>query len=381
MAEPGLSDGPLPARSRSAGRPVPVVLVGAGKVAHAAHLREVRDLPGELRLAAVVETDPRHVDALRHSGFGGVPVCGSAEEAVRAGARGALVCTPWWTHREVVAECLAAGLPVLCEKPVSLDPAEIDELAAAERRTGLPVAAGYMKRHDPVVRLFVDHCRDRLDQARRFTVDIHDPNAPHQVAHLVPYDPPPFGPQPPPAREALARALGPGSTGAQREAYARGLGGSLIHQVNLVHAALAGSGRKLYGSLLHADLWAGGAGVSCRWRPDDALLVDMTHQRLPKHRRYREVLEFTAEDGVATLTLPSPWARDEAATLTVESWDAGRGLAERRVHTAEPGHTGFRRQLMAWARQLSGEGDTALPGLADVRQDARAVREAALRLS
>ncbi|BBB00056.1 hypothetical protein RVR_6945 [Actinacidiphila reveromycinica] len=360
---------------------MPVVLVGAGKVAHAAHLRELRDLPDDLRLAAVVEPDPARAEVLRRTGPGGARRCGSVAEAARAGARAALVCTPWWTHREVVEECLAAGLPVLCEKPVSLDPAEIERLAAAERRTGLPVAAGYMKRHDPVVRLFLDHCRERLGRARRLAVDIHDPNAPHQVAHLVPYDPPPFGPQPPPAREALARALGPAATAAQREAYARGLGGSLIHQVNLAHAVLAGSGRELSGRLLHADVWAGGAGVGCRWRPDDGLVVDMTHQRVPAHRRYREVLEFTAEDGVATLTLPSPYVRDEAATLAVESWDAGRGLAERRVHTAEAGHTGFRRQLLAWAGRLRGAPGEALPGLADVRQDTGVVREAALRLA
>jgi predicted dehydrogenase len=397
MGQAGLSEEVGRKRHTVAAGPVPVVLVGAGKVAHAAHLREVRDLPDALRLAAVVETDPAHIAAVRHAGFAGARVCGSVAEAVRAGARAALVCTPWWTHRDVVAECLAERLPVLCEKPVSLDPAEIDELAAAERRTGVPVTAGYMKRHDPVVRLFLDHCRDRLPAARRLTVDIHDPNAPHQVAHLLPYDPPPFGPQPAPAREALARALGPQATVAQREAYARGLGGSLIHQVNLVHAVLAGSGRELYGRLLHADGWADGAGVSCRWRPDDGLVVDLTHQRVPRHRRYREVLEFTAEDGVATLGLPSPYARDEAATLTVETWDVGTGLAQRRVLTAEPGHTGFRRQLLAWARSLagdgsgtgpttgsgsgSGSGDAALPGLADVRQDARAVREAALRLA
>lgn len=364
--------------------PAPFVLIGAGKVAHAAHLRVLRDLPGALRLAAVVETDPVHLAAVRAAGFADAAVCGSVAEAVRAGARAALVCTPWWTHREVVIECLEHGLPVLCEKPVSLDPAEIEELTAAERRTGVPVAAGYMKRHDPVVNLFLDHCRAHLPGARRLTVDIHDPNAPHQVAHLMPYDPPPFGPQPPAAREALMRALGPDATAAQQEAYARGLGGSLIHQVNLVHAALAGSGRGLYGRLLHADGWADGRGVGCRWRPDDGLVVDLTHQRLPGHRRYREVLELTADDAVATLSLPSPYALDESATLRIETWDAKTALASRRTHTAEPGHTGFREQLAAWARSLAGDAGDAgetLPGLADVARDAAVVREAALRLA
>jgi hypothetical protein len=148
---------------------------------------------------------------------------------------------------------------------------------------------------------------------------------------------------------------------------------------------LDGSGRELAGRLLHADRWAAGDGVSCRWRPDGALLVDLTHQRVPGHRRYQEVLEFTAEDGVATLSLPSPYARDESATFTLETWDADSGIGERVTRTAEPGHTGFRRQLAAWARSL-GAGGVApapgpLPGLAEVRRDALTMREAALRLS
>jgi hypothetical protein len=357
-----------------------VVLVGAGKVAHAAHLREIRGLPDAIRLAAVVETDPVRLAAVRAAGFPDAVARADLDAAVRAGARAALVCTPWWTHRAVIGECLDRGLPVLCEKPVSLDLAEIDELAAAERAAGVPVAAGYMKRHDPVVALFVDHCRERLDRGRRLAVDIHDPNAAHQVAHLMPYDPPPFGPQPPPAEAALARALGPQAGRTQREAYARGLGGSLIHQVNIVHAVLAGSGSALEGRLLHAEQWAGGDSVGCRWRPTEALAVDMTHQRLPGHRRYREVLEFTAADSVATLSLPSPYARDESATLHIDTWAAASGLGERRTRTAEPGHTGFRRQLLAWAARLTA-GGPPLPGLAEVREDARAVREAALRLA
>jgi hypothetical protein len=379
----GSATGPGPEVAGAAGAaapvPLPVVLIGAGKVAHAAHLREIRDLPHTLRLAAVVETDPVHLAAVRSAGFPDVAVCATPAEAVRAGARAALVCTPWWTHRDVVLACLEQGLPVLCEKPVSLDLAEIDQLIEAERRTGVPVAAGYMKRHDPVVARFIDHCRAELARGRRFEVDIHDPNAPHQVAHLLPYDPPPFGPQPPLAQEALRRALGAAAGPPQREAYARGLGGSLIHQVNIVHAVLAGSGRELYGRLLHADRWAAGDGVGARWRPDEELLVDATHLRVPEHRRYRETLEFTAATSVATLNLPSPYARDEGATLRVESWDGGTGPAVR-TFTAEPGRTGFREQLVAWARSLRGEA-VALPGLTEVRQDARAVREAALRLA
>ncbi|MGW5350181.1 Gfo/Idh/MocA family protein [Streptomyces sp. NPDC004031] len=371
--------------------PVPVVVVGAGKVAHAAHLREMRDLPRVIRPAAVIDPDPAHRAAVM-AGFDRVAVCTTAQEAVWAGAQAALVLSPWWTHRDAVLGCLEAGLPVLCEKPVSLDPAEIDELAAAERRTGVPVTAGYMKRHDPVVQLFVEHCRDNAATARRISVDIHDPNAPHLVDHLVPYPAPPYGPQPPAAQEALGRALGPGASGTQREVYARGLGGSLIHQVNIVHAALEGTGRTLHGSLEHSVQWAGGSAVSCRWRPDDGLLVEVSHLRLPEHRRYRETIEFTGTDTVATLTLPSPYARDEGATLHIDTWEPDTGAATRTTHRSGPAVTGFREQLRAWARSVAwtpgAEGPPAprrgiwpLPGLREVRADTLAVREAALRLT
>lgn len=370
--------------------PVRVVVIGAGKVAHAAHLREIRDLPQLIRPVAVIDPDPGHRAALM-AGFTRVAVCTTPEESVWAGATAALVLSPWWTHREAVLGCLDAGLPVLCEKPVSLDPAEIDELIAAELRTGVPVTAGYMKRHDPVVQLFVEHCREHAHTARRIAVDIHDPNAPHLVDHLVPYPPPPLGPQPPPAREALGRALGPDASPLQREVYARGLGGSLIHQVNIVHAALAGTGRELYGNLEHSMQWAGGSAVSCRWRPDDDLVVEVSHLRVPAHRRYRETLEFTGTDSVATLTLPSPYARDEGATLHIDTWDAGTGMATRRTHHAGPGRIGFREQLRAWTRSVSWipnpgprpaprPGIWPLPGLREVRADTLAVREAALRL-
>jgi predicted dehydrogenase len=371
--------------------PVRVVVIGAGKVAHAAHLREIRDLPHLIRPVAVIDPDPGQRAALM-AGFPRVAVCSTPQESVWAGATAALVLSPWWTHRDAVLGCLDAGLPVLCEKPVSLDPAEIDELIAAEVRTGVPVTAGYMKRHDPVVQLFVEHCREHAHTARRIAVDIHDPNAPHLVDHLVPYPPPPFGPQPPPAREALARALGPGASALQSEVYARGLGGSLIHQVNIVHAALEGTGRELYGSLEHSMQWAGGSAVSCRWRPDDDLVVEVSHLRLPAHRRYRETIEFTGTDSVATLTLPSPYARDEGATLHIDTWDARTGMATRRTHQAGPARIGFREQLRAWTRSVSWipnpgprpaprPGIWPLPGLREVRADALAVREAALRLT
>jgi UDP-N-acetyl-2-amino-2-deoxyglucuronate dehydrogenase len=51
------------------------------------------------------------------------------------------VCTPSDLHAAHSLAALAAGADVICEKPLVLDPADLDRLAAAERATGRRVAS------------------------------------------------------------------------------------------------------------------------------------------------------------------------------------------------------------------------------------------------
>ena len=88
--EGGLEDAP-----QSTPAPVRVVVIGAGKVAHAAHLREIRDLPHLIRPVAVIEPDPGHRAALM-AGFPRVAVCTTPEESVWAGATAALTEQERW---------------------------------------------------------------------------------------------------------------------------------------------------------------------------------------------------------------------------------------------------------------------------------------------
>ena len=64
---------------------------------------------------------------------------------------GAIVATPNETHVPIALDCLAAGVPVIVEKPLAGSVAEAEELLAAERRTGLPVLVGHHRRHHPVL--------------------------------------------------------------------------------------------------------------------------------------------------------------------------------------------------------------------------------------
>lgn len=64
-------------------------------------------------------------------------------------ADGALIATPTPVHEQSVLACLDAGLPVLCEKPLALDPVVVERLAAAADRAGVPLVVGFQRRFDP----------------------------------------------------------------------------------------------------------------------------------------------------------------------------------------------------------------------------------------
>jgi predicted dehydrogenase len=360
--------------------PLPVAVVGAGRVAQAVYLRLLRDLSEDFVLTAVVETDKDRAAAVRRQCPGPL-VTADLGEAVRAGARAAVCATPWPTHGHVVGECLDLDLPVLCEKPVSLDPDEVARLRRREHATGLPVVVGYMKRHDPVVDAFVRFARESLPELRLISVRVVDPNAPHQVSHLAP---PAVLNGRSAATEAADRAvrdiLGPLADRAVRTAYAHGLAGSLIHHVNLVNAVLDGSGTALLGRLSHVSQWDGGRSVQCGWQPSGAFGVQFHHVRVPGHRRYREVVEVVTERRWARLRLPSPYSRDDGAVLETEWWDDDAQLSIRSATNAVPGETGFLVQLRRWAAALRAGHTDGMPGLADAHRDILVVHEAATSL-
>ena len=68
----------------------------------------------------------------------GVPAIG-VEEALAGDADAVAICTSTDTHAELVAAAARAGKAIFCEKPVSLDLAEVDARAGRGRGRGGPV--------------------------------------------------------------------------------------------------------------------------------------------------------------------------------------------------------------------------------------------------
>ncbi|HEY9054381.1 MAG TPA: Gfo/Idh/MocA family oxidoreductase, partial [Rectinemataceae bacterium] len=61
------------------------------------------------------------------------------------------VCSPNLEHFDVAKACLLAGKPVLCEKPLTVDPAQSAELAALAADRGIPTAVNFVYRHYPTL--------------------------------------------------------------------------------------------------------------------------------------------------------------------------------------------------------------------------------------
>jgi predicted dehydrogenase len=118
------------------GTPLRVVVVGAGGMGRA-WLRTVEESP-LVELAGIVDVD---LDAARAAaaalGLPGLPVgAGTAALSSDVGAQAVINVTVPAAHHPVTAEALAAGLPVLGEKPVASTVAQGLSLAAAAELHG-----------------------------------------------------------------------------------------------------------------------------------------------------------------------------------------------------------------------------------------------------
>lgn len=121
-----------------------IVVFGAGLIG-ARHVREVAALG---HLAAIV--DPVAGQDLAASYH--VPHFTSPEAAlVELRPDGVIIATPNHLHADHAELCLAAGVPVLIEKPLADTAQAAQRIEQASARTGVPVLVGHHRRHNPLV--------------------------------------------------------------------------------------------------------------------------------------------------------------------------------------------------------------------------------------
>ena len=135
----------LPGQSAASNDRFRLGLVGVGRMGKT-HLAAIKGCPG-ISVEGVAEPRQDGRDALSHDG---VRAFESLEEMLEScELDGVLVAAPTGAHLEIVRSLMAAGLPVLCEKPCGLTVAEATECAKATEVAGGTLQVAYWRRFVP----------------------------------------------------------------------------------------------------------------------------------------------------------------------------------------------------------------------------------------
>lgn len=125
---------------------VRVGILGAGGIA-AEHARSLSEIPSaRLVRVGALEAVPAMPDLVAAQG---AELCSPDELFDRGGLDVVIVATPTDTHAEWVVRAAEAGLSVFCEKPLTRDAAQAEEVAAAVDASGTKLAVGHVVRYMP----------------------------------------------------------------------------------------------------------------------------------------------------------------------------------------------------------------------------------------
>jgi len=138
-------------------------LIQAGLGNRGSQWAEIVAARPDVRHVAVVDPDPARIARFRETcpDVPGFATLGQALEAVPADF--ALLATPPDSHLAQCRACFAAGLPVLAEKPLSLDPVEANEIVHLADLHRVPLTVGLNFRY-----LAVTQAKRRLIEQRAF---------------------------------------------------------------------------------------------------------------------------------------------------------------------------------------------------------------------
>jgi myo-inositol 2-dehydrogenase / D-chiro-inositol 1-dehydrogenase len=131
-------------------------LIGAGRMGRT-HLRAL----ASSRSVAVTAVAEPAAAARAEIAESGRAVFAEVDELLEAGkVDGVLIAAPTDRHLDLVSRALAAGLPILCEKPCGYSSADLRETAATIRARGVPFQVAYWRRYVPALR----ELRQRIDR-------------------------------------------------------------------------------------------------------------------------------------------------------------------------------------------------------------------------
>jgi predicted dehydrogenase len=323
-----------------------VGVVGCGLIAQVMHLPHLRELDDRFEVAALCDIAPGPLefagrlfpDARRHTDWTAL-----LDERLDA----LLVLTTPGGHAPVAIAAAGAGLHVFVEKPMCLNVAEGEGMAAAAETAGVVLMVGYMKRYDPAY----EELARTLDRgAMRFAriTTLESPIEPYALHHPRPA-PGPSVTGAPPADGLVARA------------YRAILLDSMVHELNGVRGLLGEP------DVLHwARIWGEPSGVIAALGFGAIEAVFMWVD-LPGIARYRQDWAFYGPRERATLGFPSPLLRSEPTELVLEGGEDD-GVASWRTKRTVSYEEAFKRELIAFADAIR-DGHVPVTGGRDALRD------------
>jgi myo-inositol 2-dehydrogenase/D-chiro-inositol 1-dehydrogenase len=123
-------------------------LVGAGRMGQN-HLKAIAG-SDVVQVAAIAE--PAEATRARLPKSGAVLHADLDSMLEAGGLDGVLVCAPSDLHLDTVRRLVAAGLPILCEKPLGVIPSEALEAAKLAADASLPLQIGFWRRFVPMLK-------------------------------------------------------------------------------------------------------------------------------------------------------------------------------------------------------------------------------------
>lgn len=124
-------------------KPVRVGMIGAGSIAQE-HFRALA-ATGRAEIVGVADINLAAASKAA-SEYGGKPVV-NLRELLETEPEAVIVCTPPNQHADQTEEALAAGVHVLCEKPMALTLADCDRMIVAAKRAGRQLMIGQALRY------------------------------------------------------------------------------------------------------------------------------------------------------------------------------------------------------------------------------------------
>jgi predicted dehydrogenase len=320
-----------------------VGVVGCGLITQAVHLPALAALARAFTVTAVADPSPTAVAAVarRH---GARPYARWEDLLEREDLDAVVVCSPNHTHAAVVLAALDRGRHVFVEKPLCLDPADADAICARQAETGLVVQVGYMKRFDPAYGSLLAGLDGQADRLRLVQTTTYDPGMAREP--FVPWSDMAIGRDVPADVLAAGRAgeaaqveaaVGPtGSDGVR--AYADVFLGALVHDVNLVHGALAALGVALPARPVAAARWAAGTAASVTLETDGGVRWHSSWLLLPHVGGFRERVSLYLDDAVHAVAFAAPYFTQTPAVHEVVRGGevSGAVSATRRTRIADP---------------------------------------------